>query len=169
MSLPRPPPQGDGTEVGERGGSLSGGQRQRVALARALLTDPRILILDEATSALDYESEAAIMRRLPEITAGRTVISIAHRLNTIRYADCILVMEDGRVVEQGSHDELLEVGGKYAELWRLQTVESLGRRGPFVRSENSGHAAPGSSFGGILMAIDHSLPPLGSPFLKVPS
>ncbi|MBV6322472.1 type I secretion system permease/ATPase [Duganella violaceipulchra] len=117
-------PQGFETDVGERGCNLSGGQRQRVALARALLTDPRILILDEATSALDYESEAAIMRRLPEITAGRTVISIAHRLNTIRHADAILVMEDGRVVELGRHEELLGNEGQYAKLWRLQTAES---------------------------------------------
>jgi len=114
-------PDGYDSEVGERGGTLSGGQRQRVALARALLSDPRILILDEATSALDYESEAAIMRRLPEITAGRTVISIAHRLNTIRHADRILVMDEGRLVEDGSHEELLALDGLYARLWRLQT------------------------------------------------
>ncbi|WP_426336057.1 type I secretion system permease/ATPase [Pseudoduganella sp. R-31] len=113
--------EGYDSEVGERGAALSGGQRQRVALARALITDPRILILDEATSALDYESEAAIMQRLPDIVAGRTVISIAHRLNTIRHADRILVMDDGRVAEDGTHEELLARDGLYARLWRLQT------------------------------------------------
>ncbi|WP_434632804.1 type I secretion system permease/ATPase [Chromobacterium sp. CV08] len=114
-------PSGYATDVGERGGLLSGGQRQRIALARALITDPRILILDEATSALDYESEAAIMARLPEIIQGRTVISIAHRLNTLRPADRILVMEEGTITESGSHEQLLQLNGQYAKLWALQT------------------------------------------------
>lgn len=114
-------PQGYQTPVGERGGLLSGGQRQRVALARALMADPKILILDEATSALDYESEAAIMRQLPEIIRNRTVICIAHRLNTLRQCHRIFVLKEGQVVEQGSHQELLNQSGAYARLWRLQT------------------------------------------------
>lgn len=100
---------------------LSGGQRQRVALARALMADPKILILDEATSALDYESEAAIMRQLPEIIRGRTVICIAHRLNTLRQCHRILLLKDGQVIEQGSHQALVAQSGVYARLWRLQT------------------------------------------------
>ncbi|AJJ12164.1 type I secretion system ATPase family protein [Yersinia rohdei] len=115
-------PQGYQTPVGERGGMLSGGQRQRVALARALMANPKILILDEATSALDYESEAAIMRQLPEIIRGRTVICIAHRLNTLRLCHRILVLKEGQVVEQGSHQALLAQAGAYAKLWRLQTA-----------------------------------------------
>ncbi|NRF27503.1 type I secretion system permease/ATPase [Vibrio coralliilyticus] len=114
-------PEAYQTQVGEKGARLSGGQRQRIALARALLTDPNILLLDEATSALDYESEAAVMENMDQITKGRTVISIAHRLNTLRYADRILVIDDGQIVEQGSHEELLAVKGTYARLWQLQT------------------------------------------------
>ncbi|MDZ5641681.1 type I secretion system permease/ATPase [Enterobacter sp. A103] len=114
-------PEGYRTQVGEKGGQLSGGQRQRVALARALLTDPQILILDEATSALDYESEAAIMSNMEEICRGRTVISIAHRLNTLRGADRILVMDKGFIVEEGHHEELITLNGVYEKLWRLQT------------------------------------------------
>ncbi|MGE4799776.1 type I secretion system permease/ATPase [Yersinia hibernica] len=114
-------PQGYHTPVGERGGLLSGGQRQRVALARALMAEPKILILDEATSALDYESEAAIMRQLPEITRNRTVICIAHRLNTLRQCHRIVVLKEGKVLEHGSHQELLTQSGTYARLWQLQT------------------------------------------------
>ncbi|ALN78624.1 type I secretion system permease/ATPase [Lysobacter antibioticus] len=113
-------PEGYGTQVGERGARLSGGQRQRIALARALLTRPKILLLDEATSALDYESEAAIMANLEAIAEGRTVISIAHRLNTLCYADRILVVDRGAIIESGSHRELVARDTTYARLWRLQ-------------------------------------------------
>ena len=110
------------TEIGERGSSLSGGQRQRLAIARALLGDPRILIFDEATSALDYESESIIQANMRKIVEGRTVIIIAHRLSTVRSADRIITIDQGRVVEDGTHDVLIAASGRYASLHRLQTV-----------------------------------------------
>jgi len=113
-------PEGYDTQVGERGSSLSGGQRQRVAIARALTTNPRILIFDEATSALDYESERIIQQNMREITSGRTVLIIAHRLSTVRMADRIITVERGRIVEDGSHDQLVRTGGRYATLFRMQ-------------------------------------------------
>jgi ATP-binding cassette subfamily B protein len=116
-------PQGYQTQVGERGMKLSGGQRQRLALARAILKNPPILILDEATSAVDNETEAAIQRSLDKLVVGRTSLIIAHRLSTVRYAHLIHVLEYGKIVESGTHDQLLTRGGSYAALWRLQTGE----------------------------------------------
>src|SRR6202163_254934 len=108
------------TIIGERGSTLSGGQRQRIAIARALITDPRILIFDEATSSLDQESEAIIHRNMKQISSGRTVFIVAHRLSAIRHADRVITLEHGRIVEDGSHDELIRSGGRYAALYRVQ-------------------------------------------------
>ena len=116
-------PLGFATRIGERGQKLSGGQRQRLALARAILKNPPVLILDEATSAVDNETEAAIQRSLDVVSKNRTTIVIAHRLSTVRQADCIHVMEAGRIVESGSHEQLLANNRSYAALWRLQTGE----------------------------------------------
>lgn len=114
-------PEAYDTIVGKRGGTISGGQRQRIAIARALVTDPRILIFDEATtSALDFESERITQNNMRQIAKGRTVIIIAHRLSTVRLADRIVAIECGRIVEDGSHDELIRRGGRYAALYRLQ-------------------------------------------------
>jgi subfamily B ATP-binding cassette protein MsbA len=113
-------PQQYDTIVGERGVKLSGGQRQRVAIARAILADPRVLILDEATSSLDSESEHLIQEGLRRLRAGRTTFVIAHRLSTITSADQILVLEKGRIVERGTHAELLAVGGRYRDLYNRQ-------------------------------------------------
>jgi ATP-binding cassette subfamily B protein len=114
-------PQGYDTIVGERGQKLSGGQRQRLAIARAILKDPPILILDEATSAVDNETEAAIQRSLLTITQHRTTIAIAHRLSTIRHAHCIYVIDQGEIVEQGTHEDLIAAQGIYAGLWQVQS------------------------------------------------
>jgi ATP-binding cassette, subfamily B, bacterial HlyB/CyaB len=114
-------PDGYDTMIGERGSTLSGGQRQRIAIARALVTNPRILIFDEATSALDYESERIIHDNMREIVKGRTVFIIAHRLMAVRVADRILTIERGRVVEDGTHEELVRHGGRYAALYAMQS------------------------------------------------
>jgi ATP-binding cassette subfamily B protein len=113
-------PDGYDTIVGERGYRLSGGEKQRVALARVILKNPRILVLDEATSSLDSESESLIQDALKRVMAGRTSIVIAHRLSTILAADLILVMDRGRIVERGTHEELLARGGLYSQLYETQ-------------------------------------------------
>jgi len=110
------------TEVGPRGSKLSGGQRQRIAIARALLIDPLLLLLDEATSALDTESEALVQSALDTLMEGRTSVVVAHRLSTIQKADIIAVFDAGRVVEVGTHTELIEKGGAYFHLSQLQVM-----------------------------------------------
>ena len=122
--------------VGERGVKLSGGQRQRVALARVILKDAPILILDEATSALDSEVELAIQDQLDSLMRGKTVIAIAHRLSTIARMDRLVVLEQGRIVEQGTHAELLRLGGHYALLWKHQS-------GGFLPEQGLGGGLPG--------------------------
>ena len=117
-------PLGYATLVGERGQKLSGGQRQRLSIARAVLRDPPVLVLDEATSSVDNETEAAIQRSLERLSVGRTTIVIAHRLSTVRHADRIHVLQQGRICESGTHEELLERDGVYAALWRVQTGEA---------------------------------------------
>ncbi|MBA3352860.1 MAG: ATP-binding cassette domain-containing protein, partial [Blastocatellia bacterium] len=124
------------TLVGERGVFLSGGQRQRVAIARAVLVDAPVLILDEATSALDAESEVLVQKALSNLMRDRTSIVIAHRLSTVRKADKIVVMERGRIVETGTHKELLDAGGKYRRLYELQFADEddVGRTvSPYVQ------------------------------------
>jgi len=119
-------PEGYDTVVGEQGSSLSGGQRQRIAIARALVTNPKILIFDEATSALDYESESIIQANMRRISQGRTVFIIAHRLSAVKDANRIMVFDKGRLVEQGSHQQLIKHGGIYAHLHSIQSHHGLG-------------------------------------------
>ena len=120
MSLP----QGYDTRVGERGLKLSGGEKQRVAIARTLLKDPPVLVLDEATSALDSRTEQAILATLRRVSEHRTTLAIAHRLSTIADADRILVLDQGRLAESGTHGDLLRARGLYADMWARQQAES---------------------------------------------
>ncbi len=113
-------PQGYDTRVGERGVKLSGGQRQRIAIARAVLKDPAVLVLDEATSALDNESEHLVEVALERLLVGRSTLIIAHRLSTVQRADRLIVLDRGRIIEEGNHAELLRRGGVYARLFQLQ-------------------------------------------------
>jgi ATP-binding cassette subfamily B protein len=124
-SLVRALPDGLDTVVGDRGYRLSGGERQRLAIARLLLKAPSIVVLDEATAHLDSESEVAVQRALDAALEGRTSLVIAHRLSTVRQADQILVVDDGRVVQRGTHASLLADGGLYADLYRTQFIDDL--------------------------------------------
>ena len=121
-------PDGYDTVIGRGGRQLSGGERQRLSIARAILADPRILVLDEATASVDTETERAIQASLEQLTRGRTTISIAHRLSTLREADRLIVIEDGRLVESGTHDELVRQKGTYYKLLQLQS-KALAMRG----------------------------------------
>ena len=114
-------PHGYDTQIGEGGHKLSGGQRQRLSIARAVLKDAPILVLDEATSSVDNETEEALQKSLEVISKDRTTIVIAHRLSTIRHSDSIIVLDDGKVIESGTHEELLDNKSQYSKLWNVQT------------------------------------------------
>jgi ATP-binding cassette, subfamily B, bacterial MsbA len=150
-------PQGYDTVVGERGMELSGGQRQRIAIARAILRDPPILIFDEATSSLDTEAERLVQAAIERLLAGRTVFVIAHRLSTVQKADMILVLQDGEIVERGSHRVLLEQGGAYRRLYEMQFLDGGGTTGGTAGEEgqvggggaDGRRATPGAPVGGV--------------------
>jgi ATP-binding cassette, subfamily B, bacterial MsbA len=131
-------PLGYDTPVGEHGLQLSGGQRQRIAIARALIKDAPIILLDEATASLDSESERVVQEAVGELCRGRTTLVVAHRLSTIMHADCILVVEDGLIVEAGRHEELLRKGGRYASFYRLQLKEQAPAPEPIAAIASAG-------------------------------
>ncbi len=140
------------TVVGDRGYRLSGGEKQRMAIARLLLKAPGVVVLDEATAHLDSESEAAVQRALKTALAGRTSVVIAHRLSTVREADQILVLEDGRIAERGRHDELLAAGGLYAELYRTQFERQASEDDVLAVDEAGRPSGGGAPSGGPLRA-----------------
>lgn len=153
--------QGYDTWVGERGAGLSGGERQRVSIARVLLTDPRVLILDEATSSVDAESEVAIQQALAEVVRNRTTIAIAHRLSTLRNANRILVVDNGRIAEEGSHQELMQKDGLYAHLVHIQGQENMPTVDNLAEQKRAKEEAGATAAGEVGPAGASLLPPVG--------